>query len=171
MFKKVALAALLAAVICNTAEAATTTTTFNVTATFAQTCSVVTTGSVPFGSFGNLGTVISSSAYATLDITCSQGTPYAVTLTSSNPGGGTNFNMTNGTNLLAYKLFPSVLPNVTAFDNTGASALAPAVGTGTGASAISLFISGQMQAQTAPGAGWGNGGTAYTDVVTATLTY
>ncbi len=172
MFKKVALAALLAAVVSTTAEAANpATSSFNVTASFAQTCSVNTTGGVDFGTFGTTNAAINSIAFATLNINCSQGTPYVVKLISTTPGGATGFNMVNGLNQLSYKLFPGFQPNVNpAFSSAGLSNIANGTGSAGG---TQLLISGEIQSQAAPAGGWGTAGstTPYSDTVSVEVSY
>ena len=173
MFKKVALAALLAAVATsNVAHAATPITgTFAVTATINSTCSLDTTAAAfNFGVIGATGTLIQNNANSsTIVINCSSGTPYTLTLASAHvTGGSTGFNMlsaVNGTTALSYRLFPNLYSNAP-WNSSGASLNAN--GTGTGAP-TNLFVYGEIPVQTPPTGGWPTGG--YSDTVTATLTY
>jgi spore coat protein U-like protein len=168
MFKKVALAALLAAVVSNSAEAGSATGSFNVSATFNPTCSVASPRNLDFGTIGGTGVLINPfTAYAQVDITCSQGVAYNVTLTSANPTGGpvaTGFNMINGSEKMSYNLrLNSQSGPYFATDGTQAAANGTA-----GSSATTMYLYGEIPVQ-APVVSWGTGSTVYNDTVQVTI--
>jgi spore coat protein U-like protein len=170
MFKKVALAALLAAVVSTNAEAGSATGSFTVSATFNPTCGVSTSRNLDFGTIGGTGAIITSStAYATVDIACSQGVAYTVTLASATPTGGpvaTGFNMlgNGGTEKMSYRLHYNTIGGPI-FDAAGTQIAANGTA---GASPTSLFLYGEIPVQ-APLASWGTGSTNYTDIVQVTI--
>jgi spore coat protein U-like protein len=170
MLKKVALAALMAAVVSTTANAGTQSGTFTVSATLNPTCTIDTTSAAY--NFGTIGATNSTYQNATatgqLVLNCSIGTSYAVTLASSNATGGpvaTGFNMANGGQLMSYRLYPNAFANA-AWDDTGVSANAS--GTGTAVNQT-IYVLGEIPQQTPSGGVWNTG--AFTDTVTATVTY
>jgi spore coat protein U-like protein len=168
MFKKVALAALVAATVATTAEAGTATGNFTVSATFNPTCGVATTRNLDFGTIGGTTVAIAPfSAYAAVDITCSQGVVYNVTLTSATPTGGpvnTGFNMINGSEKMSYFLhYATQNGPIFATDGT----LIAANGTA-GAAPTTLYLYGEIPVQ-APAVSWGTGSTVYTDTVQVTI--
>lgn len=169
MLKKVALAALMATVAFASAEAATQTGTFTVSATFNPTCTIDTTSAnFNFGSIGGTGSVYRSQTPSSIGINCSVGTPYAVTLASSNTSGGpvaTGFNMGNAGQLMSYRLYPNLFTNA-AWDAAGASANATGAGTG---GVVTIGVYGEIPQQTPAGGVWNTG--SFTDTVTATITY
>ena len=175
MFKKVALAALVAAIASTGAHAGTfvLTNAFTVSATFNPTCSVVNSRNLDFGTIGSTLTAIaSSSAYAQVDITCSQGLSYNVVLTSANPVGdtlNTGFNMAGPTNKMAYKLRANSIGGPY-FDTGGVQVAANGVG---GAGAIPLYLYGEIQAQAPLSGSWGPSGstTNYSDTVQVTINF
>lgn len=139
------------------AAAAVATNTIGVSATVVATCLVSTT-SMAFGNY----TGAISSATSTVSITCTNTTPYAVGLSAGLSTGATVTarSMTGPTSaLLGYGLF-SDTDHMTNWGDTTATV----AGTGNGASqAITVY--GQIPAAeyVAPG--------AYTDTITATVTY
>lgn len=170
MLKKVALAALMAAVVSTTAEAATQSGTFTVSATLNPTCTIDTTNAAY--NFGTIGATNSTyqnpTASGQIAINCSIGTPYTVTLASSHTTGGpvaTGFNMINGAQLMSYKLYPAAFSNAP-WDATGVSA--NAAGTGNAQAQI-MYVLGEIPQQTPSGGVWTTG--AFTDTVTATVNY
>jgi len=137
--------------------AATATTTFAVTATVQATCTV----SASVMAFGTYTTVVSNST-STVTVTCTNSTPYTVGLDAGLATGATvtTRQMKNGAALLNYALFTDS-GHVTNWGNTTGSWVA---GTGNG-NAQALTVYGQVAASqfVTPG--------AYTDTITATVTY
>ncbi len=168
MFKKVALAALLAAVVSTHAQAGSATGSFTVSATFNPTCAVTTSRNLDFGTIGGTAAVISSfSAFATVDIACSQGVAYNVTLASATPAGGpvaTGFNMINGAEKMSYYLHLGA-PNGPLFAADGTQIAANGVA-GSGTTSLNLF--GEIPIQS-PVVSWGTGATNYADTVQVTV--
>lgn len=170
MLKKVALAALTAAVVSSGAEAATQTATFTVSATFNPTCTIDTTNAnYNFGTIGaTASTFQNQNSAGQIIINCSTGTSYAVTMASAHPSSGpvnTGFNMNNAGQLMSYRLYPAAFTNA-AWDNTGVSANASGTGNGLNQN---LYVLGEIPQQTPSGGVWTTG--AFTDTVTATITY
>jgi spore coat protein U-like protein len=170
MFKKVALAALTAALLSSGSEAATQSGTFTVSATFNPTCTLDTTqGTYNFGTIGATNSTFQNQNSAgQIVINCSTGTPYAVTMASSNATGGpiaTGFNMANGGQLMSYKLYPASFGNAP-WDEFGNSTNANGTGTGL---AQNIFVLGEIPSQVPSGGVWNTG--VFTDTVTATITY
>jgi spore coat protein U-like protein len=135
------------------ASAATATTTFAVTATVVATCSVTAT-SLAFGNY--TGDV--NPATSTVSVTCTNSTPYTLSLSAGAATGATvtNRSMTAGGVLLGYGLF-SDSGHTTNFDTT-ASITANGL-------AQPVTVYGQIPAgeYVAPG--------SYSDTITATVTY
>lgn len=138
------------------AHAATSTTTFNVTATVSAGCSVTAGGDLAFGSY--TGSQIDGTT--TLSVTCTSITGYTIGLSD-----GANFDTSRRlkrgtTDYLSYELYKES-GRTNRWGNAGAEMVS---GTGTGA-AQSLTIYGRMPA----------GGTlvpgSYTDTISVTLTY
>jgi spore coat protein U-like protein len=141
------------------AHAATSTTTFSVTALVTTTCSI-TANSLNFGSYSG----VQLDATTTLAATCSNTTPYNVGL---NAGTATGATVTTrkmagpATDLLAYQLF-SDTGRTTNWGNTvGTDTVA---GTGSG-SAQTLTVYGRIPANQFIESG------AYDDTITVTLTF
>ncbi len=142
------------------AVAATTTTTFAVTATVQATC-VVSATSMAFGTYTG---VLLASTTSTVSVTCTNTTPYNVGLNAGLATGATVTarKMTGPAGaLLGYSLF-SDSGRTTNWGNTVGTDTV--TGTGNG-SAQALTVYGQVAAgqYLAPG--------AYTDTITATVTY
>lgn len=170
MLKKVALAALTAALLTSGAEAATQSGTFTVSATFNPTCTLDTTqGTYNFGTIGATNSTFQNQNSAgLLIINCSTGTPYTLTLASTNATGGpvaTGFNMSNAGQLMSYKLYPASFANAP-WDATGSSTNANGTGTGLNQN---LYVLGEIPSQVPAGGVWNTG--VFTDTVTATITY
>jgi spore coat protein U-like protein len=142
-------------------QAATTTTTFSVTATVLTSCLVVATP-LAFGSY-DPAVVAPLDATNTVTVTCTIGTPYNIGL---NAGGGTGADvasrkMTSGVNLLNYTLYQetgrtTVWGNTVLTDTVNATALI----TPTVHSVYGRVFSGQYIP-----AG------IYTDTISVTVTY
>ncbi len=170
MLKKVALAALMAAVVSTSAEAGTQTGTFTVSATLNPTCTIDTTnGAYNFGTIGATNSTYQNQGTSgQIEINCSIGTPYTVSMASSHTTGGpvaTGFNMINGGQLMSYKLYPASFSNA-AWDSSGVSANASGTGN---AQAQRIYVLGEIPQQTPSGGIWNTG--AFTDTVTATVNY
>ncbi len=165
MFKKVALAALMAAVVCsNGAQAGTATGTFQVTATINPSCTLGALSTYTFGTIGGTATRFDDLTSTNVAVTCSVGLPFAITLVSGNPGGPTGFQMLNGTQAMAYQLYA----NNNTLPQWDATAPGTYSSTGTG-SAININMFGSIPIQTPSGAGWNTGN--FVDTVTMTVTY
>lgn len=140
-------------------EAATATTTFSVTATVTATCLISAT-SLAFGSYtGALAT-----ATATVSVTCTNTTPYNVGLDPGTSSGATATarKMTGPSGaLLGYGLYQDSAHSIVWGNTVGTNTV---TGTGNG-SAQALTVYGQVPAgqYVTPG--------AYTDTITATVTY
>jgi spore coat protein U-like protein len=149
------------------ANAATTTTTFPVTATVATNCLVSATA-LAFGTYAQGGGAVDQTS--TVNVRCSNGTPFNVGLNAGATGGATVTTraMLNGTNQLAYSLF-SDAGRTTNWGNT--------VGTDTRTGTGAGFAAANIQALTVYGrvtdsvANQGVPAGAYTDTVTVTVTW
>lgn len=141
------------------ADATTVSTTFSVTATVVATCLVSAT---PL-SFGNY-TGMTNPASSTVSVTCTNTTPYSVGLSAGLATGATvtTRKMTGPASaLLGYGLFQNIGHTINWGVSVGTDTV-PGIGSGA-AQAITIF--GQIPAAeyVAPG--------AYTDTITATITY
>ena len=148
------------------ARAATSTNTFQVTATITSACSV-SGSSLNFGSaIDPLAASTPLDATSTVTVVCSNSTPYAVALNAgTNAGGNANFNaraLKSGSDTLAYQLYTDAGRSTVWGDGTSSSSTR--TGTGSGSSQ-SLTIYGRLPslANVVPG--------NYTDTVTVTITY
>ncbi len=151
--------ALLAAVPLAPAQAATSNTTFSVTADVSSTC-FVTANNLNFGQY----TAAELDNTTTLQATCSNGVPYSVGLTQ---GGGLGATVTSrrmtgpGADVLTYQLFQDAGRTTNWGDTIGTDTVA---GTGNG-SAQTLTVYGRIPASQFVGPG------QYSDTVTVTLTF
>lgn len=165
--RKILLATLTAGVLsAGVAAAATTTTTFQVTATVQSTCSATaTTLAFPNytpGAGAQTGT-------STISVKCSKNTPYTVALNAGTTTGGTLAQrlMASGVNTLQYNLYTTAAASTVFGDGTGGTG----TGTGTGAgvaTANAMTVYGQLpdsatNQAAVPG--------AYSDTITVTVTY
>ena len=162
----IAAAALTLGSLSSTASALTAGNTFQVTATIISSCTVSGT-TLNFGnSIDALATSTPLDATSTLSVTCTNTTPYTVSLNAgANAGGASNFGartMKSGTRTLGYQLYLDTGRSSVWGDGTASSATV--AGTGTG-SAQSLSIYGRIPslAGVVPG--------SYSDTVTVTVTY
>lgn len=166
--RRIAIAPLAAAIglalaVAGTAQAATKTASFNVTATVSKNC-VITANPLALGTFDGSNDLTATS---TIAVRCTSGTPYNVDLSQ---GGGASFaarRMSNGTDNLFYNLYTD-----TSYANIwgdGTASTARVSGTGAGfASATNLTVAGRLLAadNTGPvGAG------TYTDTIVASIVY
>ena len=151
-------AAMAVALPLSQAAAATATTTFSVTAQVVTTCSVTATN-MAFGNYSG----VALPATATLNATCSTGTPYTIGL---NAGTGTGATITKrkmhstGAELLNYTLSKDAAHTI----NWGNTAADTVPGTGNGA-VQPLTVFGQIPAGQFIQSG------AYSDTITVTLTF
>ncbi|SEL83830.1 Spore coat protein U (SCPU) domain-containing protein [Roseateles sp. YR242] len=163
----VILVGLALAVFANRATAATpVTTTFQVTATVISACTV--SGSSL--NFGNTLDSLSSStpvdATSTVSVSCSNTTPYTVSLNAgANAGGASNYasrTMKSGSDTLAYQLYLDSGRSTVWGDGTSSSSAKNGTGSG---STQSLTVYGRLPslANAVPG--------SYTDTVTVTISY
>lgn len=144
------------------AAAQTATDSFSVTATVIDACLIAANDH----SFGNYSSVSGSNldATSTIDVTCTNGTSYDVSLNAGTTAGGTIAArlMTDGSNTLGYNLYTSAARTTVWGDGTGASAIVSGAGTG---ALQSLTVYGRVPAsQAAPVGG-------YSDTVTATVSF
>ncbi|HVY21839.1 MAG TPA: spore coat protein U domain-containing protein [Steroidobacteraceae bacterium] len=148
------------------ASAATTSTSFSVTATVLKTCSA-TSANLAFGSYTpGAGALTGSTA---VNVKCTNGTTFTVALNAGTTTGGTIAQrlMANGSNTLQYNLYTTSSYTTIFGDGTGGSS--PQNGTGTGlGSAVAVNVYGQLpdnatNQNAVPG--------IYSDTITATVTY
>lgn len=158
---------LAGALVCATAIAtpvaiaATTTTTFQVTATVLSVCSVSATN-LAFGNYdASLGTPVDGSS--TVTVTCTPSETYDVGLNAGTGTGATVAvrRMTNGANTLDYSLYTNAGRTTVWGETIGTDTQA---GTGNGAGQA-LTVYGRIPTAQYVAAG------AYTDTITATVTY
>ncbi len=144
---------------------ATETTTFGVSATVADACSV-SASALAFGSFDTAVANTDKDASTTIDVTCSNGTPYDIGLDAGGATGATvsarQMTGGTGTDLLDYALY-SDTGRASNWGNTVATDTV--AGTGSGVSQVNTVYgripSGQATAPTG----------AYSDTITVTVTY
>ncbi|OWQ86968.1 hypothetical protein CDN99_19925 [Roseateles aquatilis] len=149
-----------------TANATTATNTFQVTATITSSCNV-SGSTLNFGSaIDPLATGVPLDATSTLTVTCSNTTPYAVSLNAgANAGGASNFTsrtMKSGSNTLGYQLYLDSGRTTVWGDGTASSSTKSSTGTG---SAQSISVYGRIPSLSGVVPG------TYTDTVTVTITY
>jgi len=153
--------------ISGAATAATTTTSFSVTATVLKTCSA-TASTLAFGNYTPGAGAISGST--TVNVKCTNGTSFTVALDKGTTTGGsiTQRLMANGANTLQYNLYKDAAFTTLFGDGTTGSTSA---GTGSGvATAVSVTVYGQLP-DNATNQNAVPSGTNYSDSITATITY
>ena len=148
------------------ANALTVTNTFQVTATITSSCTV-SGSTLNFGStIDPLATSVPLDGSSTLTVTCSNTTPYAVSLNAgTNAGGASNFTartMKSGANTLGYQLYLDSGRTTVWGDGTASSSTKSGTGSG---SAQSLTVYGRIPSLSGVVPG------TYTDTVTVTITY
>jgi spore coat protein U-like protein len=165
--RKVLLAASLAALFATTADAATATASFNVTATVLSTC----TASASALAFPNYtpggGPQIANS---TISVKCTKGTTFTVSLAAgANPTDSyAQRVMVSGANTLQYNLYTTAAFAAVFGDGAGGtSATMPGTGLGT-ATAVPITVFGQVLDSTANQAAAAG---SYSDVIAVTVTY
>lgn len=134
---------------------------FDVRITILAECRVVSTETLDFGAQGVLGAAIDASA--TLEVTCTQTTPYAIGLGQGLGSGATTSlrRMSSGGETVSYALFRDAARTANWGDTVG-SDTQPGTGTGN-PQAFTVF--GRVPAQSTPAPG------TYDDTVTVTVTY
>lgn len=147
------------------AQAATRTSTFNVTATVNTNC-VITTPNLSFGVFDGL---VDAAATSTITVRCSNGTPYTVDLNAGSSGDVTNRTMTSPSSVvpLRYNLFTDALHTQVWANGQNGTGRASGSGGGMGTPRTHT-VYGFLDADLNTGevdAG------SYTDVITATVNY
>ena len=154
------------AVSAGSAGAATTGTTFQVSATVLKACTV-SASPLAFGNYTpGAGAV---KANTTVNVDCTNGTGYTVSLNGGTTTGGTVAQrlMANGTNTLQYNLYTSNTYATILGDGTGTSATDSGTGLGMN-KANSITVYGELPDSTAnQAAPPGN----YTDTIQVTVTY
>lgn len=142
--------------------AATTSTTFNVTANVVATCSVTATD-LAFGNY-DAASGTPTDASSTVNVTCTNNHGYTVALDAGTGSGATVAvrRMTNGANTLDYSMYTDA--GRTTVWGDGTLSTSTQAGTGNGA-AQALTVYGRIPVGQYVTAG------AYSDVVTATVTY
>lgn len=164
-------AALLVSVS-TTAQAATTTATFKVTANVTSSCSVTATD-LAFGTY-NVNSTSPTNGTSTISVNCTKGTAFTVAIDAgSNAGGAANFSsrqMSDGSatpNYLGYQLYSNSGHTTIWGDGTNSSSTVSGTGAGPGAgNVVKETVYGQIAAQQNVPAG------SYTDsTVTVTVSY
>ncbi|MFC3571224.1 spore coat U domain-containing protein [Paracoccus sp. TOH] len=142
-------------------SAQTATDSFNVRITIAEECQIISTETLDFGNAGVLTSDVDASA--TLQVACTNSTPYDIGLDQGSGAGATTTTrlMSAGADTIGYQLFRDSGRTANWGDTVGTDTLAA---TGTGA-AESFTVYGRVIAQTTPAPG------TYTDTVTVTVTY
>ncbi|RAP59341.1 spore coat U domain-containing protein [Oleiagrimonas sp. MCCC 1A03011] len=150
--------------ICGTANAASTSTTFTVSATVLASCTISATD-LDFGNY-DPGSASSDDATSTVSVQCSNGTSFAVALDAGTTAGSTltDRNMSDGgSSTLNYQLYTDGTHTVVWGDGSGSTLTN--TGTGTGTSTQDFTVFGSIPTGQFVTSG------SYTDTVTATVTY
>lgn len=143
------------------AHAATTSTTFAVTATVLKTCAV-TANNLAFGNYDTTNATPLDGT-TTLSVLCSPGTSFQVGLNAGTSGGSvTTRSMANGGNTLSYALYQNA-GRTTNWGNTPGTDTPAA--TIAGVTATSLSVYGRVPAGQNVAQG------SYSDTITVTVTY
>ena len=145
----------------NTASAAITTSNFTVQVTIAAACTINSASTLDFGSQGVLTANVDQTS--TLDIQCTNSTPYNIGLDAGTGSGATVAvrKMTSGVNTVNYTLY-SDFARATVWGNTVGTDTFGAIGNGV---SQKYTVYGRVPAQTTPAPG------IYTDTVTVTVNY
>jgi spore coat protein U domain-containing protein, fimbrial subunit CupE1/2/3/6 len=141
--------------------AATTTSTFTVQITITASCAITSSPTLNFGATGVISANIDQTS--TLQIQCTNTTPYNIGLNAGTSGGATvtTRKMTNGGATVSYSLF-SDAGRTTNWGNTVGTDTVASTGTGV---AQSFTVFGRVPAQSTPAPG------TYTDTITVTVTF
>lgn len=153
--------ALVLAALPQATSAATSTGSFNVSMTIQSSCLLASSSSVAFGTQGVLSA--NTDATGTLDVQCTNSTPYTVALDAGAGAGATTTTrkMTAGTSTIDYALYRDSARTLTWGNTQGTDTVA---GTGTGATQT-LTVYGRVPSQSTPAGG------SYSDTVNVTITY
>lgn len=137
------------------------TSTFQVRATIAATCVILTSPDIDFGSLGVLTT--SADQSSTIQIQCTNTTPYHIGLNAGTGSGATVASrlLSNGGATITYSLYTDLAHTIVWGNTIGTDAVAA---TGSGASQP-YVVYGHIPPQTTPAPG------AYTDMITVTVSY
>jgi spore coat protein U-like protein len=148
------------------AQAATTTTTFAVTATVQSTCSA-TAATLAFPNYTPGGGA--QTGNTTISVKCTKSTPFTVSLNAGSTTGDafTQRLMAFGTNTLQYNLFTTAALGTVFGDGTGTTSTVAGTGLGV-ATAASVQVFGQVPDNTTNQAAVPGG---YSDTITVTVTY
>jgi spore coat protein U-like protein len=151
--------------LAGTAQGATKTTTFLVSATVSKNC-VMSAAPLNLGTFDGTNDLTASS---NITVNCTNATPFTVDLDKGSSASYTMRTMKNGTDVLNYNLYTtSTYTNVWG-DTTGGTAHNTGTGAGMGVpQAQTLTVYGRLQA--VDNTGTFSAGT-YNDTITATITY
>lgn len=166
LYATVAAASMLVAA--GSAQAATATTNFNVTATVLANCSV-TANALNFGNY--TPAVAALTGTSTVSVRCTRNTPYTVALNAGTTTGGTLaqrlMKHASTTDTLQYNLYTTTALTTVFGDGTGGSATIAGTGSGMG-TANAITVHGSLPDSVAnQGAPTG----AYSDTITVTVTY
>jgi spore coat protein U-like protein len=171
MIKSLRVAAVISSLLVavGSAQAGTTTTTFNVTATVLANCSV-TANALNFGSYTPGAGALSGST--TVQVRCTRNTGYTVALNAgSTPSGALAQRLMKNASTadtLEYNLYTTNALTTVFGDGTGGSGTGAGTGNGMGATATSISVFGQLPDSTAnQNAPTGS----YSDTITVTVTY
>lgn len=158
---RTAFCCLLLAALPQTASAATSTGSFNVSMTIQSACTLVSSSAIAFGTHGMLST--NTDATGTLDVQCTTNSPYTVALDAGLGTGATTTTrkLTAGGATINYALYRDAARTLTWGNNQGTDTVA---GTGSGASQ-SFTVYGRVPSQATPAAG------SYSDTINVTITY
>jgi spore coat protein U-like protein len=162
MRHKLLIAALLCIGLCDEADAATATGTFQVQITIQATCILVSSTNLNFGTNGVLSANINQTS--TITVQCTNTTPYNIGLNAGVNGGSVTTRQMKGgptSQLINYSLFSNAGLTQNWGQTVGTDTVAA---TGNGA-AQGFTVFGQVPAQTTPTPG------TYTDTITVTVTY
>ena len=152
-----AMAALLAAV--QPAAAASTTTTFNVSATVQTSCSV-SAADLAFGTY-DVAAATDTLATSTVTVTCSLLTPYTISMSGGTYASGSTRRLGAGSSRLTYEIYRDVtMTNI--FGTVAASLGVSAVGTGL---SVPFTLYGKIPKTQAVVPG------SYSDQITVTVDY
>ncbi len=150
------------------AQAATTTTTFAVTATVQATCSA-TANPLGFGTYTPGGGTLT--ANTAISVKCTKGTGFTVALNGGSTTGGTVAQrlMANGANTLQYNLYTTAALGTVFGDGTAGSATMAGTGAGV-ATAQTVTVFGQLPDNATNQAAVAST-TPYSDLITVTISY
>jgi spore coat protein U-like protein len=148
-----------------TAQAATKSSTFQVTATVSKNC-VMSAAALNLGTFDGTNDLTASS---NITVNCTSGTLFTVDLDKGSSASYAMRTLKNGTDVLNYNLYTTNTYSTVWGDTTGGTGRASGTGAGMGApQAQTLTVYGRLQAVDNTGA---IAAGTYNDTITATITY